>query len=73
MQTFSKLLVGISLAFAVLAAPKPGLDISIHLGDNGVSSGRGVQPEEEVALLKVITPPPLLAERADRLSLLPVR
>ena len=41
MQTFSKLLVGISLASAVLAAPKPGLDINIHLGDYGVSSERG--------------------------------
>ena len=41
MQTFPKLLAGISLASAVLGAPKPGLDISIHLGDYGVSSGSG--------------------------------
>ena len=58
MQTFSKLLVGASLASAVLAAPKPGLDINIHLGDYGVSSGCGrVQPESEVALLTVRAPP----------------
>ena len=59
MQTFSKLLVGISLASAVLTAPQPGLDINIHLGDYGTSSGSGeVQPEREVALVKVRNPSP---------------
>ena len=63
MQTFSKLLVGISLASAALAAPQPGLDINIHLGDYGVSSGReGFQPENEVDLLKVRSPPTQLLQ-----------
>ena len=65
MQTFSKLLVGISLASAVFGAPQPGLDINIHLGDDGVSSGYdGFQPEKEVVLLNVRSPP-TTTERVD--------
>ena len=58
MKTCSKLVIGISLATTVLGAPKPGLDINIHLGDYSASSGSGVvQPQREVALLTVRTPP----------------
>lgn len=65
MQTFSKLLVSITLASAVLAAPNPALDISIRLNDHDVSgrrdSHRGrVGPKGGSAVINVRdnTPPP---------------